>query len=305
MAKNKRVKFYYFHILAYKNKEVKFLELLPLLNDIKSKYDGSEDRFVYEYKGEKAKLAYVSLPYDNDSYCQLTFERLRDYNFPVKTKLVGDSEELDLSSDEFLGEEVTVLYDSVNSVMMIQNNRDSLGYKAIELFLNSLLQEQEQGITMTLMLITEKDPYKRAKRLIGMKDVLFKGNIQLVETGNGPVGDLIDAIKGEVTSADADILDVEVRIISKNKKTSTREFIPDTITNEILSYSKKDGVTKLYVKGRNVDGLIDEVNLIENKLFDSYNFNFKENKKLNKHSIYSEMEKLYKEKGKVKIQRNG
>lgn len=303
MIKRKPVKFYYFRCSFFSGGNNQLFNFGPLFEEIKRDYSNGDHRFVYEYNGEPAKLSYIGLPYDDHSYYQLTFERLRNYNFPVQSKLVGDSSELTLSEDDFLGEEVTVLYDSNNAVMMIQNNRDSLSYKAIELFLNSLLNEQEVDGVFTLSILSEVNPLRKARRLLGARDVLFKGNIQVVDPSRGPVGDLLDAIKDDINDEDADIIDVEVRIIAKSRLNGSRPYIPQSITNEIISYNGKEGIKKLKVKGRNPEGVIDDVNLIDDKFFDNFNFNFTdENKYLNKDVVFSEMQIIYNERGRNRIE---
>lgn len=303
MIKKKPVKFYYFRCSFFGNDSDGQIDLAPLFEEIKRSYSNGQDRFVYEYNGEPAKLSYIGSPYDNNSYYQLTFERLRNYNFPVQSKLTGDSSELTLSDDEFLGEEVTVLYDPSNSVFMIQNNRDSLSYKAIEMFLGSLLNEQGNDGVFTLILLSGRNPVQKARGLLGARNLLFKGNIQVVVPGIGPVGDLMDAVREDITEEDADIIDIEVHIIAKNKLSSSRPYIPQSITNEIISYNGKEGLKKLKVKGRNHEGIMDEINLIDDKFVDSHVFNFTEqNKYLNKNVIFTEMQYIYSDRGKSRIE---
>lgn len=305
MAKTKSVKFYYYKCSMFRGDDNTPFNLGPLFQEIQRGYSTNNERFVYEFNGEPAKLSYIALPYDDSSHYQLTFERLRNYNFPVKTKFVGDSSELSLSEDEFLGEEVTVLYDSENAVMMIQNNRDSLNYKAIELFFNSLLQEQLEGGVLFLTVISGINPLNKVSRLIGARDLLFKGDIQVVVPGNGPVGDLLSAIQNDITNDDANRIDIEVRIVAKNRLSSDRPYIPQTIMNEIISYNNKEGIKKLSVKGRNLEGIIEEINLVNDKFFDSYYFSFsEEHKYLDKNSVFSEMQSIYNRIGKDRIERN-
>jgi hypothetical protein len=305
MVKNKPVKFYYYKCLLFRGEDNTPFNLGPLFQEIQRNYSTDEQRFVYAYNGEPSKLSYIGLPYDDHSYYQLTLERLRNYNFPVQSKLVGDSSELSLSEDEFLGEEVTALYDPENAVMMIQNNRDSLSYKAIELFLNSLLHEQTEGGVFTLSIISGNNPLVKARRLLGARNLLFKGDIQVAVVGSGPIGDLLSAIKDDVTREDADIIDVEVRITAKNKLSSSRPYIPQTIMNEVISYNDEEGIKKLYVKGRNPEGIIEAVNLIDDKFVDTFNFRFSEdNKYLSKNAVFSEMQSIYNGIGKDRIERN-
>lgn len=294
MSKKRNISFYYYKInFSYEDKPVT-LNLSKLLEDLYNEYNSNDQREVIEYNGEKAKLSFISLPGNNDDLYQMTFERLRDYNFPVKSKLKGDSSYLSLSNEEFLGEEVTVLYDKDLSIMMIQNNRNSLSFKSIELFLNSIIQNNGVDGILTLNLMIENNPVARAKRLVGAREVLYKGNIQVAQATGKIVSDLFDSIKGEVDKNDADLLNVELKITAKNKVSSGKPYLPDTITNEIISYTGDGGVTKLSVKGSDANGDIDEINLIEAKITDKFIFEFThDDRYLNKTMVFNKMREVY------------
>lgn len=316
MANSKIVKFYYFKVLWSTRENFSSVDLSNLFNDIQRKYSEEDHRFVYEYQGEKAKFAYINLPYEDNDFYQLTFERLRDFNYPVRTKLVGDSKDLGLSNDEYLGEEVTVLYDHQNDIMMIQNNRNSLSYKAIELCLNALLLEsvvenearEEVEITnedgnIKLSLVTERNPMGRVRGFIGMKEVVLKTNILSTNLSGGHIADLYDAIRGETEEQDAENLEIEIKITAKNLPSSNK-YISTAVVEEVLSYDHDGGVKKLVVKGVDIDNRVDEVNLIENKLSDKHPFSYDQDRQLSRHAVYSAMEVIYKESGQLKVTSN-
>lgn len=53
--------------------------------------------------------------------------KLRDYNVPSKIREGESAEPIELDDNEYIGEDMTVLYDWKNSICMIQQNRMSVG----------------------------------------------------------------------------------------------------------------------------------------------------------------------------------
>lgn len=306
MPRTKEVKFYYFKLKYLVDGDPVRLDLSDLLDGIRGRYGENDNRYSYEFDYEHSKLAYVySPPEDNGNY-QLTFERLRGFNYPVRTKLSGNSEGLGLEEDEFLGEEVTVLYDPQYSIMMIQNNRNSLSYKAIELFLNWLIRDNNpevQGV-ISLVLQVENNPTRRVSRFIGFREVLLKTNIAVNGNNEGYVDDFIGKLQEDVGEYEADDFDVEIKITAKTKKTSDKPYLPQQIVDDMLSYEGLDVTKRLHVKGYDDHDTFTFVNLIENKLYDSHSFNFRENRQLNKDVVFNEMRLLYNEVGQNKIINN-
>lgn len=309
MTRTKEVKFYYFKLIYIDQEVERDINLSNFFNNIRENYINENDRYVYEYQGENAKLSYVSTPVTIDDFYQLTFERLRDFNYPVRARLTGDSRPLDLEEGEFLGEEVTALFDHRNNFMMLQNNRDSLSYKAIELFLNWLISNETEDMDgrIVLKLAVENNPGRRVQSFLGFREVLFKMNLSTFNVdrnNNGDTYDFLSALKSQPEDNEADNLDVEIKITVKNKPSSSKKYMAEELANEALSYQNENGLKKLQVKGYDARERLDTVNLIENKLTNSYRFNFRENRQLRKDVVYDQMKAIYLEIGREKLLRN-
>ena len=107
MKKHKQVRFYFYKVIN--NSED--IDLTEVFEEIVNKYN--DDKFTLVIDGVKYKLEQLSGPNVN-GYFHLVVEELRDYNFPSKSKLTGASEDLGLTIDEYLGEKMSALYDSLN-----------------------------------------------------------------------------------------------------------------------------------------------------------------------------------------------
>lgn len=298
MIKSKQVRFY-FHKVVNSGQTI---DLSKVFNGIAKFYkETPNERYTFEIAGEKYKLERLKLPNDSEPYYHLVVEELRDFNFPSKTKLFGESQELGLADDEFLGEKMSALYDYKNAVFMLQVNRNSISTNKFEHFLSALLEELEySGYDLRLPVIIQADAERVAKSFTGYKHVAIKMGENSSPSANF---DLISAIKNAISaSKDSNLFDVEISLTAKKDKSSTGEYLPDSIVNEVMSISR-DGVKKLNVRGRNLDDKIETVDLISNKLMEIIHFQYDENRTLNPASVFSEMSVRYTEV-KNKVLRN-
>lgn len=298
MVKSKQVRFYFYQVL---NKG-QTIDLSEVFDEVAKMYkETPNERYTFEIAGDKYKLERLKRPNDLEPYYHLVVEELRDFNFPSKTKLFGESQELGLADDEFLGEKMSALYDYENSVFMLQVNRNSISTNKFESFLSSLLEELGySGCDIRLPIIIQADAERVAKSFTGYKHVAIKMDEKSSPSDNF---DLIEIIKNAISSSkDSNLFDVEISLTAKKDTGSTGEYLPDSIVNEIMSINR-NGVKKLHVKGRNLDEKIETVDLISNKLMEVIHFQYDENRTLNPASVFSEMSVRYTEV-KNKVLRN-
>jgi len=136
----KRVRFDYFQVWCRRHDNEKnfiYEELFDLENIlIKAQSIDVKDR-KYNFGGENAILQTVdNLRQIKDKKCLwgLQFIRGRENDLPGIVKPDGTFEYMDLPDDEYMGEEVTAIYDSELAVIVIQRNRDSLSPSGIETY---------------------------------------------------------------------------------------------------------------------------------------------------------------------------
>ncbi|MGE7881704.1 DUF6731 family protein [Bacillus sp. NPDC094077] len=180
-----------------------------------------------EYKQEKARLDEIGLAGKSDTLWSLYFSRLRDFNLPNRAKKNGPSKPVDLDDDEYLGENVSAIYDEVSNILMIQRNRNSLGPSAIESYFNQFLQGNDEIVFRPI-------PIKNARTRIKEAQYVRKLKIKF---------------------ADVKKAENEVSGISLKKWISHfNEY--DSVTGEIIITVGRQRKASL---GGNLQGLLDEV----------------------------------------------
>lgn len=94
----------------------------------------------YEHEGEKVRVQVVSKMGD---YWILQLVRKREGYLPGKGTEAGDFNPLQLEDDEWIGEDVTILYDGIRNTMMVQKNKNSLSVMGIERMFNYFINDSE------------------------------------------------------------------------------------------------------------------------------------------------------------------
>lgn len=124
---------------------------------------GIEKR-TYSYYQERARLDKFNFD-SNLNYWYLNFVRLRQTKLPVRAMKDKESVPIVLASDEYIGEDVTAVYDVDNHILALQRNRDSLSATGIEMYLTELYNTSDRGI------------YLRPISMTGLNDKLQKAKI--------------------------------------------------------------------------------------------------------------------------------
>lgn len=82
--------------------------------------------------------------YEQNQLWVLRFMKLRDENIPTIAKENNEAEDIPLSDDEYIGEDVYVLYDECNKIAMVQSNRFSLGTERLAEYMNKTLNNDNK-----------------------------------------------------------------------------------------------------------------------------------------------------------------
>lgn len=140
-----------------------------------------QDR-TYKYYQENARLDKLSYHRSTDCY-YLNFVRLRQTKIPVKAKLDSASEPLTLAKDEYIGEDVSAVYDNKNNILALQRNRDSLSSSGVEYYLTELLGTSVNGIYLRPVPLNNVDnKLKKAKIYRKMTLKLATDNLKKSKT---------------------------------------------------------------------------------------------------------------------------
>lgn len=139
---------YYQVVKAYENSQKSSKEKLFDLEALLLKADQStlENR-TFEYYQEEARLDKMKFN-TVDNYWYLNFIRLRQTKIPSKARKNEEAEPLTLLDDEYIGEDVTAIYDVKNHILALQRNRDSLSASGIEDYLSKLLGVEGEEICL-------------------------------------------------------------------------------------------------------------------------------------------------------------
>jgi hypothetical protein len=97
-------------------------------------FDEQHKKDSIEFDGTRARIDEFVYDETNELWI-VRFMKLRDSNIPSKVKESEDSQVFELEDDEYIGEDVTLLYDEETGLTMIQSNRFALGVGKIERFI--------------------------------------------------------------------------------------------------------------------------------------------------------------------------
>ncbi len=80
---------------------------------------------------------------EKNKYWHLNFVKLRETNIPNMAKTNSEAEPILLDDDEYIGEDVNALYDDDLNVLVVQRNKYSLNFDAIEYYINEIWKSDE------------------------------------------------------------------------------------------------------------------------------------------------------------------
>ncbi|GAB1613594.1 hypothetical protein HB162lentus_22390 [Mammaliicoccus lentus] len=248
--------------------------------------------YTYEHAGNKIKLGYVNHDLDN-KYFHLVFEKF-DYQLYELSKESGESRIIDAEDDEYIGYKISCLYDPANACLIIQRGVNAVGIKAIEGFINKLIDlVLNIEIKLRLDAILEKNTTKKALN----QSVYRSIGIQVSRTQAQNI--VRELFKKEING----VYSVELTLKTENKKTAEidsedmKEII-NTYTNMIAkdTYDKNSSseLEKLIVRAREEeDSSVQSIDLISNKIQAIIDVNISEERLISQSGIYDRMVSFY------------
>lgn len=289
MAITRKVKFEYYEVVSkYKddpdNSRDRSFDLRRLIDKA---YKMSLEARTFDYYQEQARLDRMWYD-DQKDFWFLNFARLRSTNIPSKASETKELEPIELEDDEYIGEDVTALYDERINVLMLQRNRYSLGPSGIEEYLNLLWGNEDE--TIYLRPICLINPAENAQKALYYRKI----NVRFADLPNN-----IDKLKGESIKSLVknfgryDAVNAEVIITVGRTKDTTlnRETVHETI-KEI--YENKDIITKAeLVKKDNEDSNVEVIDLFDHKIHDYLYFVLEERQSLGCENVAYRMYERY------------
>ncbi|MBC2921542.1 DUF6731 family protein [Staphylococcus saprophyticus] len=234
------------------------------------------------YKDEYIRL--INVFKNKHDYYQLTFERL-DHIIPNVSKLLGESKQLDLEEDEYIGHQITVLYDDRNHVFMIQRNINSLSPNAVESFIYKLYADKyDSDKHIEFSLISDKRKKQAIHNANEYRDIFIRVTKESSE----------DLFKRLISTKNRDINIDYFEFKIKAKKTND-EYISRDIAKELINnYEQSDDVEKLLVNAK-IDEMdrVSLVDVLSQKLKRQIEFTKNDRSELNTDEVFERMVEVY------------
>lgn len=146
-----------------------------------------------EFGDTTARIEKVTHDDLNDLWT-LRLMKLRDTNIPSKVKDNKEAEVIPLEDDEYIGEDITILYDKSTGIAMIQSNRFSLGITKLTEFINYTKVTSTSDIVIKPIRMDidlksfKKDSYKNI-------EIGFANIIRDVPSSKSPLATIINSYR--------------------------------------------------------------------------------------------------------------
>lgn len=103
------------------------------------------DKRIIPYMGENIRLEHISYN-DTNMLWELTFVRLRSNNLPRWAYTNKESVDISLTDDEYIGEDVCMIYDPGKSIVCLQRNQNSISKNGIVVYMNQIWNHRDGHI---------------------------------------------------------------------------------------------------------------------------------------------------------------
>ncbi|HDK7140063.1 TPA: hypothetical protein PTV74_003943 [Clostridium botulinum] len=299
MANYKRnIKFQYFKVVA-KNKNVS----TKFSFDNWAVYLKNNNLIMktIELKGLKARIEAIKYD-DANQIWRIRFMKLRDTNIPSTAKENKESTPLKLDPDEYIGEDVTMIYDQNYGIAMIQSNRFSLSYTRIEELINKKNPFEEYTIYIQPIMNTTE--IQLDKNDNSKKFTLSFANIKrpIIET-KSPLSSIInsyynlEALSGQITlGVGRTKKEVPKKIKGRLKTVKEERFLNGKSVKDLIDdvYDNKDIVQSAKLEIRDDDGpSLEIIDLFDSVYHDYISFILEARTTLSFEYISNDMEKRY------------
>lgn len=139
MGYQRTMRFQYYQILMYhgEKKGRKYIKvtdgLFDFVNWANEMSSANQITKAIDFNNAKARIERIGRNKETGIW-GLRIMKLRDTNVPAKAKENTVAAAIELEDDEYIGEDLFIIYDEVKGIAMIQQNRMSLGISRLEEF---------------------------------------------------------------------------------------------------------------------------------------------------------------------------
>lgn len=268
----KKVKLEYFRVVCTSIDDIHKSGVKDVLFDLNkwiSIFDGMLSNIsnrVKKYNGENVRLDEF-LAYGKDMWI-LRFIRMRDSNLPKKAYRNKNTEDMELETDEYIGEEVIAIYDDSINVLALQRNRNSLSVTGIEKYMNEVWMHNDGNIIHLRPILSNvnfndfiSNPNAQYKKIVFK--IADTEDISENTYNNSSIGNILNIARNHKGNC------VEVTI--SNGRSRNKRLSNTVVTSTLAELSEnKDILKKAEVycaKDENEDSF-EFVDLLSDKLYD-------------------------------------
>lgn len=287
MSQTKRIRIEYYQVVK-NTKESKGKDELFLLEKLIASAEKKqiEDR-TYKYYDEEARLDKINYNANKD-YWYLNFVRLRQTKIPVKAKKNEEAQPLALGFDEYIGEDLTAIYDCENNILVLQRNRDSLSVHGIEEYLNNLYNNENYSIFLKPI---PCDIQERIDKINSVRKITMKFASNLHETKKGLIRSSFNELIKYFSDFDSKQAIVSISLGRKRKGSLNLKKIGQIIS-DIKNTEGVVDAAELSVKYSD-DGPVDIIDLFAMKQYDYISIKIEKLKSILYEDIREEICKKY------------
>ena len=204
---------------------------------------------------------------NGNNFAYLHFTKLRETNAPAIAKL-SDAKlnDLELDDDEFVAEDLSILFDELRYVAMIQKNRYSLSLKAIEDYINYFWSKAGNKDTYIKFLpILYKSQYKKVSHAKQISKIFFRTADLINNEGEGinPFTGKIGSLVGSMKQYEGYNISVQISVGKHTGKTLDVDKVKKLVTE--IKDNDQD-IAKANIKYIDEDGLPEFTELIKGKI---------------------------------------
>ena len=198
---------------------------------------------------------------------KLRFMKLRDTNIPSIVKKEEDAKPIELEDDEYIGEDLLMIYDSEIQVSMIQCNRFAMSKGKLEKYLNKVWGDTNHRII--LIHINKAINHSQLKKKNFRRLEVRMSNIHAVENTHRPFANIVNSYNAMGSKAG-------VMAFSLGRGRQSKEGLSTSEVPIMLDdiYDNRDIVDNAILKVRDDDdnSNIDIVDLFDNCLHEYIDF---------------------------------
>lgn len=283
MSDKRTLKFYYYRPFLYEDgKRIGPFNFADWIINFKN------DNRIYDTISLNSIMARVDGHiYDkNNDLHGVCFVNMRGENLPSKVAEGKEQEDLELDEDEYIGEDMYVLYDRTINVFMAQSNRMSLTINRIKEFINQTKVQDNTvvGFVPITRNLTQKElKNKRVRSIeVSCENLYYGNNIK-----SPALKAICDTVSGFGCFTYSLKLGVGRRRKAELSPDESQRMIDDIINRTVDVRSAKVSISD------QITGELEYVDLIENKLCTVIEYNIGKRERLHLNKFFPEVVKEF------------